>query len=279
VSISASQAPEQVRQAAACARNAADKAEGAQAQAPERARQAAAQADQTAEQAHQAAAQARQAAAQADQTAEQARQAITQAASWQARRDAGQAYRAARNQAMQARQAAAQADQAAELARQAATHTHQATEQADQTATHTSQAAGQAGQAAERADRVAEDAEYTALAQNATEADQEALKQVTAKRKAYTDEDALVRLISNLTGVESLTRRRIKAAAKTCLQGDGRRVVRNKEKITALQMAIRDWSDSADNNTWWLIRAQLWFFLLGSSLIAAISIWTFLTTK
>jgi len=144
-------------------------------------------------------------------------------------------------------QAAAQARQAGQEAVQAAAG--QETGLADAAR----RAASQAGSAAKKADQAAEEP------------------------AAPWDERALARLIRNLAGLDNLTRPTIRSATQGCLTGN--RVARNDDAIEGLRRALREWSDQADNRTWWLIRIQLWSFLLGSTFFAAVPVWILLSAK
>lgn len=118
-----------------------------------------------------------------------------------------------------------------------------------------------------------------ATQQTAIQADSAAKTADQVAREPVTrwEERALARLIRNLAGLESVTRRTIRSAAEGCLTED--RVSWNDEAIEGLQLALRDWSDQADNRTWWLIRIQLWTFLLGSAFFAAVPIWILLSAS
>jgi hypothetical protein len=120
------------------------------------------------------------------------------------------------------------------------------------------QAAIQAESAAKGGDQVAERAEKPAIPW---------------------DERALTRLIQNLAGLDSVTRRTIKSAADGCLTENRQRVARDSDAIDGLKLALREWSDKADDRTWWLIRIQLWSFLLGSAFFAAVPVWILLSAS
>jgi hypothetical protein len=156
------------------------------------------------------------------------------------------------------------ARQAAEQARRAALEAAEAAAGAERTAAGAEDEAGEtAREAATNADRAAEQGQQIA-AEPATDG------------KSW-DERALARLIRSLAGLESLTRPTIKSAAERCLAKDRPGVVRDNGAIEGLKQALREWSDGADNRTWWLVRIQLWSFLLGSAFFAAVPIWILLS--
>ena len=150
---------------------------------------------------------------------------------------------------------AALARQAAELARDAG---REAVQAATDPGTSSGAAALPADSASEKGDQVAGRAE---------------------KPERLWDETSLTRLIRNLAGLDSVTRLTIKSAAKGCLAEKRQRVVRDDDAIEGLQRTLREWSDKADNRTWWLIRIQLWSFLLGSAFFAAVPIWILLSAS
>jgi hypothetical protein len=181
----------------------------------------------------------------------------------------------------QAGQAAEMATQAAKLARDAAEQATQAAGRAATAADRATQAAVQARSDADHADRDAESASQIVGRPDriAAQARVSARAGWKAGGSADWDEYALMKHITNLTKVENLTRPAIRTAARECLQGGNQGVVRDEAAIERLQMVIRQWSDSADRHTWWLIRVQLWLFMLGSIFFAIIPIWTLFSAK
>jgi hypothetical protein len=121
-----------------------------------------------------------------------------------------------------------------------------------------------------------EAAEATGGADRAAEQGEQIAAEPPTDGKSW-DERALTRLIQGLAGLESLTRPTIRSAAERCLAKDRPGVVRDNGAIEGLKQVLREWSDGADNRTWWLIRIQLWSFLLGSAFFAAVPIWILLS--
>ena len=222
-------------------------------------------------------ARANESATQADGSAEQARSSAHQATD-----------RAVQAEEAEPVQLAEKGRQAAKLAREAARQARDAAEKATEAAGRATQAAGQATQAATQARRAADHADRDAepAAQIADRPDRIAAQARISARAGWKaggsadwDEYALMRHITNLTKLENLTRPAIRAAARECLRDGGRGVVRDEAVVGRLQMVIRQWSDSADRRTWWLIRVQLWFFMLGSIFFASVPIWTLFSAK
>jgi hypothetical protein len=77
--------------------------------------------------------------------------------------------------------------------------------------------------------------------------------------------------IRALTSLEHVTRRGIRSTAS--------RVSRDTEltrtDVDEVIRQLRRWSGRADTRTWWLIRAQLWLFVLGAAVFAAVPAWNY----
>lgn len=76
--------------------------------------------------------------------------------------------------------------------------------------------------------------------------------------------------IQSLTTLEHITRARLRNAARHASH-----TAPTRDDVNQVVEELRRWISKADNRTWWLIRAQLWLFVVGGAVFSSVPAWNY----